>query len=255
MKLNKKAQEESQHAAVVVIMIIVILSLFIIGGFVFKYLMLFQKEGDIEACRLDVIKAFGTKILGVGTPLTTLNNCKRGEVKVFKDESVDEINAYIAKQIDDCLYRINYGNLNWMSVPFAPTSSTACLICSQFKFEEPAKTNYQKGLINGKTFFNSIKNYKMRNGQNLHDFMVEINNKGINEGGNFVFALEGGKNVVSDLSQTYLIQAINKDKSLLFRALDFILPKDLEITSSQWYGAIYLGTMDYGLPACDILMN
>jgi hypothetical protein len=254
MKWNKKGEEEAIQSSAMISVIIALLVLFIIGSLVFYLIKLFHKEGDVEACRLDVIKAWASKILGKGTPLTRLDNCPRGEIKVFKDETNDEINHYIAEVIDDCLYTFTYGSLDWTKSPWHPIGSNklVCFICQngQFRFEGNAKKDYQNSL----SFFDYIKNYQLRNKQNLYDYTFQTNRKTIDFKGNFGILLNG------DTLTSQNRRPFNTDYNYAILFTHVSLPMPTKFLNrifdySHVMALLNLEKSEDAFASCDILMN
>jgi hypothetical protein len=190
MRLNKKAESESSSApGLIATIIVVLVILFTISAFVFNYLDKVKRSGEIEACKIDVLKAFGSKILGKGQPLTDLPNCKRGQEKIFKDESNTEINSYLAKTLDDCMHAFSYGGLDWRGSPWIGLNAgeIGCFYCNGgiIKFEEPSRSKY----LHSNSLFNYIKTFKLKNGIYLGPFMEESNTKARQNLGEFYINL------------------------------------------------------------------
>jgi hypothetical protein len=193
MSWNKKGEDdESSMSGSLVTVIIAIAVIFIIGSFVFYVIdKIFHKEGDVEACRLDILKAWGSKIFGKGDVLTKIDSCPRGDIKVFNSETNDEINSYISKTVDDCMYKFNYGGLDWTKSPLDPSKEgmRICFICGQFQFEGDSKKNYK----DSESLYDYIKNYKLRNGEFLANFIEKTNSDLDQKKGNLLIDINGGE--------------------------------------------------------------
>lgn len=144
--MSKKGLMASTLAKLILILFIAAILIFFVG----KVTLFGKERSDIEACRLSILFAAKSKVVGAGKTLISDLKCEPQELTIKYRDVVekgkinqDQAHKIIADAMAECWYMVGEGKLD----PFSnwdTKGQSYCLICKTIKFDDKLKKYYKK---------------------------------------------------------------------------------------------------------------
>lgn len=142
-----------------------------IGMWVYDFGESGKQERDVQACAYSVRSAATYKI--AGQSLTKIN-CPRNHIR-FEDESQLEINAKLAKDLNNAVYITGEGEYDWTDSPWTTLylERALCIILNTYSFDEKYTNTYKSG-----SFMDYLnRNRPRRSSQSYMEYFRQVENK------------------------------------------------------------------------------